>query len=96
MMWGLLIYHKGFLVVNYQARIGKNARFHGCNCVGNNHTGVPVIGDNADFGVGASVIGGVRIANNVKIGAGAVVTKDILQEGVTVVGIPARIVEKKA
>lgn len=91
---GLLIYHKGFVVVNYQAKIGKNARFHGCNCVGKSHTGVPVIGDNVEFGVGSSVIGGIQIANNVKIGAGAVVTKDILEEGVTVIGVPAHIIKK--
>lgn len=91
---GLLIYHKGFVVVNYQAKIGKNARFHGCNCVGKSHTGVPVIGDNVEFGVGSSVIGGIQIADNVKIGAGAVVTKDILEEGVTVIGVPAHIIKK--
>ena len=46
-----------------------------------------MIGDNVEFGVGSSVIGGIQIANNVKIGAGAVVTKDILEEGVTVIGV---------
>lgn len=92
---GLLIYHKGFVVINYQAKIGNNARFHGCNCVGISHTGVPVIGDNVEFGVGSSVIGGIQIANNVKIGAGAVVTKDILEEGATVIGVPAHIINNK-
>ena len=89
---GLLIYHKGYVVINYQAKIGRNARFHGCNCVGKSHTGVPVIGDNVEFGVGSSVIGGIQIANNVKIGAGAVVTKDILEEGATVIGVPAHVI----
>ena len=54
-----------------------------------------MVGDNVEFGVGSSVIGGIRIANNVKIGAGAVVTKDILEEGVTVIGIPAHIMNSK-
>ena len=60
--------------------------------MGKSHTGVPVIGDNVEFGVGSSVIGGIQIANNVKIGAGAVVTKDILEEGATVIGVPAHVI----
>ena len=38
-------------------------------------------------------LGGVHIGNNVKIGAGSVVLKDIL-DNCTVVGNPARIVRK--
>ena len=44
-------------------------------------------------GANAVVLGGVHIGNNVKIGAGAVVTKDI-PDNCTVVGNPARIVKK--
>ena len=54
-----------------------------------------MIGDNVEFGGGASVIGGIQSANNVKIGAGAVVTKDILEEGATVIGVPAHIINSK-
>ena len=39
------------------------------------------------------VIGGVRIGNNVNIGAGAVVTKDV-PDNCTVIGNPARIIFK--
>ena len=74
---GMLIYHAGYLVVNYEARIGKNVRFHGCNCVGNSTSGVPTIGNSVEFGVGSSVIGGITIADDVKIGAGAVVIPGI-------------------
>ena len=87
---GMLIYHAGYLVVNYEARIGKNVRFHGCNCVGNSTSGVPTIGDNVEFGVGSSVIGGITIADHVKIGAGAVVTKSVLEPGSVVGGVPAK------
>jgi len=37
----------------------------------------PIIGNNVDIGVNASIIGGVHIGNDVIIGAGAVVTKNI-------------------
>ena len=43
-----------------------------------------------DIGVGATIIGNITIADNIKIGAGAVVTKSFLTPGVTLVGIPAR------
>jgi serine O-acetyltransferase len=47
-----------------------------------------------DIGQNAQILGGIRIADHVRIGAGAVVVKDILTPGVTVVGIPGRIVSK--
>ena len=77
--------------------IGKNCIIHGNCCIGS--TGgypddSPVIGDNVDIGQFAQILGGIRIADNVKIGAGAVVVKDVLEPGVTVVGVPAHIVVK--
>ena len=87
---GLKIYHAGYLVVNYEARVGRNAKFHGCNCVGYSTSGVPIIGDNVEFGVGSSVIGGVRIADNIRIGAGAVVTKSYDEKNIVLAGVPAR------
>jgi serine O-acetyltransferase len=50
----------------------------------------PVLGDNVIVGTGAKILGKVRIGNNVKIGANAVVVHDV-PEGATVVGVPARI-----
>ena len=67
------------------------------NCIGNNgiDNRAPVIGDNVDIGVGASVIGGIKISNNIKIGAGAVVISDCEREGDVLVGVPAKSIEKK-
>ena len=45
-----------------------------------------------DVGIGAKIIGGIEIASNVKIGANAVVVKNELREGKTLVGIPAHMV----
>ena len=44
----------------------------------------------ASIGTGAVIMGGVTIGKGSLIGAGAVVTKDV-QAGVTVAGVPARI-----
>ncbi|SCZ79711.1 serine acetyltransferase [Pseudobutyrivibrio xylanivorans] len=90
---GLRIWHYGSVVVNGHAKVGKNCQLHGENCIGNKGSfdqAAPVIGDNVDIGIGAKVIGDIYIANNVKIGANAVVTKSCYKEGATLVGIPAR------
>lgn len=94
---GLKLEHFGSVIVNPKARIGKNCIIHGNCCIGS--TGgypddSPVIGDNVDIGQFAQILGGIRIADDVRIGAGAVVVKDVLTPGVTVVGVPAKVVDK--
>ncbi len=93
---GLQIYHSAGIVVNPKARIGKNCKLHGANCIGNNGKTqeVPMVGNNVDIGFGACIIGGVRIADNVTIGSNAVVVNDCLHEGAILVGSPAREVSK--
>ena len=93
---GLVIYHSGNIVVNGFARVGEDCQLHGDNCIGNNGTtlGAPCIGNRVDIGVGAKIIGNIEIADDITIGAGAVVTKSFLTPGVTLIGIPARILEK--
>ena len=90
---GLLIHHNGSIVINGGAKIGENCQLHGQNCIGNAgpKTGCPIIGNNVDIGVGASILGNIKIGNNIKIGAGAVVVKDCLVDNVTLVGVPAKI-----
>lgn len=91
---GLIIHHCGNIVVNGYSKIGKNCQLHGDNCIGNagdkkKLDACPKIGNNVDIGVGAKIIGDVVIADNIIIGANAVVTKSFLEEGITIVGIPA-------
>ena len=92
---GLQLEHFGSVIVNPKARIGKNCKIHGNCCIGSDGgypDDSPVLGDNVDIGQGAQILGGIKVADDVRIGAGAVVVKDILTKGVTVVGIPARII----
>lgn len=94
---GLSIWHAGCIVVNSNARIGDNCILHGSNCIGNNgqSPGVPKIGSNVDIGFGAVVIGDIEIADNVTIGANAVVNKSVLEPGCVVAGVPAKVIHKK-
>lgn len=94
---GLLIYHSGSIIVNAKAKIGKNCVLHGENCIGNNGVSddAPVIGDNCDIGVGAKIIGGIKLGNNICIGANAVVTKSFEIDGVVLAGVPARIISSR-
>lgn len=52
----------------------------------------PTVGDRVVIGAGAKVLGPVRVGNDARVGANAVVVKDI-PDGATAVGIPAQIRE---
>ncbi len=89
---GVQIYHKGDIIINYRSVIGDGCKLHGDNCIGNNGKDLdcPILGRNVDVGIGAKIIGGVTIADDIKIGANAVVTKSFLEPGITIAGVPAR------
>lgn len=89
---GLIIYHSHGIVINGNAKIGKNCRLYGNNCIGNDgiSSGAPIIGDDVKICVGAKIIGNVKIANGVVIAAGAIVVNDILEENAIYGGIPAK------
>jgi serine O-acetyltransferase len=53
----------------------------------------PTLGENVVVGAGAKVLGNLLIGNDVRIGAGSVVLRDV-PSGCTVVGIPGRIVHR--
>ena len=93
---GLRIWHYGSTIISGDAKIGENCTFHGQACIGANgsSTAAPVIGNNVDIGVGAKIIGDLTLADGIKVGAGAVVTRSCLEEGATLVGIPAKPLKK--
>ncbi len=94
---GFYIGHFGGIVVNRRTVIGKNCNIsHGVTLGQANRgktKGTPTLGDNVYIGPGAKIVGGIRIGNNVAIGANCVVTKDIPDDSV-VVGIPGRVISQ--
>ena len=89
---GLSIAHIGSIVVNGNARIGKNCRIQESTTIGatNGSEKAPILGDNIFIGSGARIIGELTISNDVCIGANAVVVNNIEEDGITVGGVPAR------
>lgn len=51
---------------------------------------MPVIGDNVYMCTGAKVVGDVTIADNIIIGANAVVNRTFNEPGITIAGVPAK------
>ncbi len=92
---GLMIYHAGNIVINGYTRVGKNCRLHGSNCIGNDgkSNDAPILGDGVRLGVGAKVIGGVKLADNVVVAAGAVVVDSCDIPGAVLAGVPAKCVK---
>ena len=88
---GVYFIHSLGTVVGGTARIGARVRFLGNNTVGAAHDdGCPVIEDDVEIGCGARVLGPIRIGAGAKIGANAVVLRDV-PAGAVAVGVPARI-----
>lgn len=85
------LFHGG-IIINDNAIIGDNVKFHGHNCIGNNgkNNKAPKIGNNVDIGIGSIIIGNISIANNIIIGANSIVTKSFDEEGITILGNPAQ------
>ena len=92
---GLHIWHYGSVIISGDAIVGENCTIHGQACIGSDGASdvAPVLGKNVDIGVGAKIIGGVTLADNICVGAGAVVVKSCEIPGATLVGVPARAVE---
>ena len=90
---GLFIQH-GFATIISAESIGRDASICQQVTIGyTNATDMPTLGDNVIIYAAAIVIGKVKIGNNSKVGANAVVVKDV-PDNCTVVGVPAYIVKK--
>lgn len=89
--YGLYIGHGGPIVINSSAVIGNNCNLSQFTTIGSNHGKAAIIGDNTYIGPNVCIVEHVKIGNNVTIGAGSVVTKDI-PDNATAVGNYAKVI----
>ena len=102
---GFFIDHGAGLVIGETTIIGKNVTIYQQTTLGGLSPSVdsdsqrnikrhPTIRDNVIVGSGAQILGPVVIGKNSRIGANAVVLKDV-PENITYVGVPARKIESR-
>lgn len=90
----LFIDHGAGVVIGETAIVGDDCTFyHGVTLGGQGDVKEgrrhPTLGNNVVVGAGAVILGPIVVADGAKVGAGAVVLKDVAA-GRTVVGVPAR------
>ena len=88
----LRIMHLGSILTNDKCRMGENVALHintafVAQGVSNE---APTIGNNVVVGVGATIVGGVVLADGIAVGANALVNKSFFEEDIAIAGIPAK------
>ena len=88
---GFVIIHSNGVVINSSVRGGRNVYIEHKVTIGAEKGISPRLEDDIFIGAGAKIVGGVRVGNNARIGANAVVTRDV-PDWSTVGGVPARVI----
>lgn len=87
---GFVLVHSQGVVINGTVRGGSHVYVEHQVTIGAEKLKSPVLGDRVFLGAGAKIVGAVTIGSDVRVGANAVVVKDVPSH-VTVGGVPARI-----
>lgn len=86
-----VLIHASGVVINGTVRGGRGVLLEHQVTLGAERRRSPVLGSDIFVGVGAKIIGDVRIGDGARVGANAVVVEDVPARA-TVVGVPARVV----
>ena len=92
---GFVLIHPIGVVINSSVRGGRNVWLESSVVIGENRGAFPRLGDDIFVGSGAKIIGGVTIGSGGRVGANAVVLRDV-PPGQTAIGIPARCVAPRS
>lgn len=95
---GLHLPHPTGIVIGEGVTIGRRATIYQHVTLGSGDTGLsayPTVGDDVTIFANAVVIGAIKIGDGAKIGAGAIVLRDV-PPGAVAVGNPARIIPSGA
>lgn len=85
------------IIISPYAEIGENCIIYHQVTLGDDgkhYTHAPKVGKNVVIGVGAKLIGDIKIGDGARIGAGAVVVEDV-PPGATMIGPKAKIMTKQ-
>jgi serine O-acetyltransferase len=82
----------GVFISRY-AVVGTRCRIYQNVTIGEVNRKAPVIGDGCWIGAGAVLVGDIRVGKQARIGAGAVVSRDV-PDYATVVSQPPRVIER--
>lgn len=81
-------------IISPEVTIGDGCTIFHQVTIGSAHNGIagaPTIGNYVTIGAGAKVLGRIHVGDRARIGANAVVLRDV-PAGATAVGVPARVV----
>ena len=92
---GFVLVHSMGVVINSSVRGGRDVKVEHQVTIGAERGLSPELGDDIFIGAGAKIIGSIRIGSHVRVGANAVVVKDV-PDNVTAVGVPARYIVRNA
>lgn len=92
---GFVLVHAGGVVINGAVRGGERVHLEHQVTIGAERRQSPVLGSDVFVGAGAKIIGPVHVGDHARVGANAVVVRDVPARA-TVVGVPARVVRQRS
>jgi len=91
---GFVLGHSTGVVINGAVRGGRNVILEHQVTIGAEAGCNPILGDDVYVGAGAKILGAVTVGDGARVGANAVVVKDVEAQS-TVAGVPARCVRRR-
>lgn len=77
------------IIVNCASKVGDYCSITSGVVIAQAHNQCPTIGDYVEMTIDSKILGGITVADHVRIGAGALVIKNILEPNTTWEGVPA-------